>query len=249
MKRYSRALLVVMALAMFCAPALAQDPAPPAPPKMWTVTAGGGLAVTNGNSDTSTVNASYEITYDPHVRNIVKSDGLFLHGTTESELSADRLSLNGRDEFKFNGRAYVFGQNQFLRDRFKDITYLLAPTAGVGYSVVATKTTMVGIDVGVGGVWEKNRGLDVAASGAAALGEKLAHALTATTSVSQSYSGLWKTTDTSDSLHIFTVGIAAAVTSRTQIKFDVLDTLKNKPPLATIHKNDVATLVSLVYKL
>ena len=241
--------MAAMMAVLSASSAFAQDPAPAPPPKIWTVTAGGGLAITNGNSDTSTVNASYEVTYDRRLRNVVKSDGLFLHGTTESELSADRLSLNGRDEFKLNRRAYVFGQNQFLRDRFKDITYLIAPTAGVGYSAVATKATTLGVDAGVGGVWEKNRGLDVAASGALTVGQKLVHALTATTSLSQSYSGLWKTSDTGDSLHIFNIGIAAAVTSRTQIKFDVLDTFKNKPPLATIHKNDVATLVSLVYKV
>jgi hypothetical protein len=40
------------------------------------VAAGAGLALTSGNTDTSTVNASYDITYDPQTRNVVKSDGL-----------------------------------------------------------------------------------------------------------------------------------------------------------------------------
>lgn len=223
--------------------------APPAPPKIWTVTAGGGLALTDGNTDTSTVNASYDVTYDPQTRNVVKSDGLFLRGKTEDALSADRLGLNGRDEFKLNERAYVFGQNQFLRDRFKDITYLLAPTAGVGYAVAASDATKLGVDAGVGGVWEKNPGFDVRASGALTLGERLAQVVTATTSLSQSYSGLWKTADLGDSLHIFSVGVAVAMTTRIQFKFDLLDTFKNRPPLPTIQKNDVATLISLVYKL
>ena len=248
MKRCTHAAHVIAVLTVLgTVPACAQ--APPAPPKIWTVTAGGGLALTDGNTDTSTVNASYDVTYDPQTRNVVKSDGLFLRGKTESELSADRLGLNGRDEYKFSDRAYVFGQNQYLRDRFKDITYLLAPTAGVGYAIAASEETKLGVDAGVGGVWEKNPGFDVRASGALTLGEKLAQVLTATTSVSQSYSGLWKTADFGDSLHIVTVGVAVAMTTRIQLKFDLLDTFKNRPPLPTIQKNDVATLISLVYKL
>jgi hypothetical protein len=30
---------------------------------------------------------------------------------------------------------------------------------------------------------------------------------------------------------------------------EVLDTFKNKPPLATIQKNDVAVLMAIVYKM
>jgi putative salt-induced outer membrane protein YdiY len=239
--------LIAVLTVLGAAPAFAQ--APPAPAKIWVATAGGGLALTDGNTDTSTVNASYEVTYDPQMRNVVKSDGLFLRGKTEGELSADRLGLNGRDEFTFNDRAYVFGQNQFLRDRFKDITYLIAPTAGVGYALAASDVTKLGVDAGIGGVWEKNPGFDVRTSGAVTLGEKLAQVVTATTSLSQSYSGLWKTADFGDSLHILNVGVAVAMTSRIQFKFDVLDTFKNEPPLPTIQKNDVATLISLVYKM
>ena len=239
--------LIAVVTALGAVPVFAQ--APPAAPKIWTATAGGGLAVTSGNTDTSTVNASYDVTYDPQTQNVVKSDGLFLRGKTEGDLSADRLGLNGRDEFKFNKRAYVFGQNQFLRDRFKDITYLLAPTAGLGYAIAASDATKLGVDAGLGGVWEKNPGFDVRASGAVTLGEKLAHVLTPTTAVSQSYSGLWKTADFGDSLHIFNVGVAVSMTSRIQFKFDLLDTFKNQPPLPTIQKNDVATLISLVFKM
>lgn len=226
---------------------LAQTPLPP--PKIWTMAAGVGVALTSGNTDTSTVNASYEVAYDPHTRNVVKSDGLAIRGETNKETSADRFGLNARDEYRVNDRTYVFAQNQYLRDRFKNIGYLLAPTGGVGYKVVDTQATKLGIDTGVGGVWEKNTGLEVRSSGAITLGEKLAHTLTATTSVTQSYSGLWKTGDFNDSLHIFAAGVAAAMSARTQLKVELLDTYKNQPPLVTIQKNDVAILVAFVFKM
>jgi putative salt-induced outer membrane protein YdiY len=66
-----------------------------------------------------------------------------------------------RDEYRLSTRAFVFGQNQYLRDEFKNIDYLLAPTAGLGYKLFDTATTKLTVDGSVGGVWEKNPGLDV----------------------------------------------------------------------------------------
>ena len=105
------------------------------------------------------------------------------------------------------------------------------------------------IDIGLGGVWEKNTGVNVAASGSLTLGETSARALTATTSLTQSFSGLWKTPDFGDSLHVFSVGLSATMSTRTQLKVELLDTYKNKPPRVTVQKNDVAVLVAIVYKM
>jgi putative salt-induced outer membrane protein YdiY len=242
--------LVCAALAC-SAPAMAQAPlfAPPPEPAAWTVTAGAGLALTSGNTDTSTVNASYEVVYDPQARYLVRSDGLMIRGKNEGEVSADRLSLNVRSEFRLSERAYIFGENRFLRDRFKSIDYLTAPAAGLGYSVIETPETKMGLDLGLGGVWEKNANLGVKTSGSLTIGQSLAHTLTATTSLTQSFSGLWKTTDLRDSLQVFTVGMSATVSSRTQLKVELLNTYKQKPPLATVQPNDVAILIAIVYKM
>ena len=243
--------LVCAALA-YSVPAMAQAPPSAAPPEptAWAITAGAGLALTSGNTDTSTVNASYEIVYTPQARHLVRSDGLMIRGRNEGELSADRLSLNVRSEFGLNERAYVFGENRFLRDRFKSIDYLAAPAGGLGYTVIETPETKIGLDVGLGGVWEKNANRDVTASGSVTVGQSLAQELTETTSLTQSFSGLWKTTDFGDSLQVFTIGVSATVSSRTQLKVELLNTYKRKPPQATtVQKNDVAILVAIVYKI
>ena len=238
---------IVLALAS-AAPAAAQA-APPPPPKVWTVAASAGIALTSGNSDTSTVNAAYDLTYDSLKKNVVKSDALYLRGKTNGDLASDRFTLNVRDNYKISGRAYVFGMNQYLRDKFKNIDYLLAPSAGLGYKVIDTPESKLDVDGGVGGVWEKNTGFDVKTSGALTLGEKLSQKLTGNTTFTQSYSGLWKTKDFGDSLHTFGVGIAASMSTRTQLKVELQDVYKNLPPLPTVKKNDLATLLAIVYKL
>ena len=252
MTRRPFTLSALVCAALACsAPAMAQTPPPESPPEpnIWTVTVGAGLALTSGNTDTSTVNASFEVIYDPQTRHVVRSDGLMIRGKTEDELSADRLDLNVRHEYGLNERAYVFGQNRFLRDRFKSIDYLVAPAGGIGYGVVETPETKMAFDIGLGAVWEKNSGTHIAASGSLTLGETLAQVLTATTSLTQSFSGLWKTTDFGDSLHVFSLGLSAAMSTRTQIKVELLDTYKNKPPLLTVQKNDIAILVAIVYRM
>jgi putative salt-induced outer membrane protein YdiY len=231
------------------APAFAQDPPPP-PPKIWTVMASAGLALTSGNSDTNTVNLAYDLTYDPQTRNIIKSDGLFLRGETEGELSAHRTGLNVRDEYRLTERIFIFGQNQYLKDEFKEIEYLLAPTGGIGYKLIDTPETKLAIDGSAGVVWEKNTGIDdTSTSGALAVGEKLQHQLTENTVLTQAFAGLWKTEDFEDALFTLGVSIAASMSTRTQLKFEALDTYKNKPPLPTIQPNDIAVLMSIVYKM
>jgi putative salt-induced outer membrane protein YdiY len=242
--------LPLMTLLMWCASvtsSLAQ--APPAEPKIWTVAMSAGLALTSGNTDTSTVNAAYDLVYNPQTKNVVKSDALFLRGKTEEVLSANRLGINVRDEYSLTPRAFVFGQHAFLKDEFKQIDYLLAPTAGLGYKLFDTMATKLSVDGGVGGVWEKNPGFDVSGSGAVTLGEKLSQAVTATTTVTQSVAALWKTKNFDDALYTFGVGVAAAMSTRTQLKIELLDTYKNLPPLPTVQKNDVALLMAIVYKM
>lgn len=247
LERFVAAAFVVV----IAAPATAQQPdapPPPPPPKMWTTTAGFGLALTSGNADSSTFNANYNVVYDPKARNIVKSEGLYIRGQTDGELSADRLSISVRDELRLDTRAYVFGQNQYLRDSFKEIDYLLAPTAGGGYKFFDTDRTRLSVDAGIGGVWEKNPGFDVRASGAVTMDEKFSRTLSTTATLTQSLGALWKFKDFGDALYQVGTGVAVATSSRTQIKLEALSTYKTRPPTADIEKNDVSLLIAFVFK-
>jgi hypothetical protein len=104
------------------------------------------------------------------------------------------------------------------------------------------------VDGGVGAVWEQNPGLDLQTDGALTVGEQFAHKLTATTEIKEKATALWKMTDFGDALYTFGVGLAASITSATQMKFEFLDTFKAEPPLPGVQKNDIALLVSFVYK-
>ena len=67
--------------------------------------------------------------------------------------------------------------------------------------------------------------------------------------MTHTFAGLWKTQDFSDALFTVGVGAAASASTRTQLKVELLDTFKNKPPVPGVQKNDVAVLMAIVYKM
>lgn len=238
---------VAIAVFLSAAPALAQPPAAEPPPG-WTGSFGAGLALTQGNSDTSTANLAYEVKHDSGSPLLFKSTGLFLRGTSEGELTARRLLFDARVDRKLTARTSLFGQVQYLNDEFKQIDYLISPTVGVSQSLIKSATIDLSVDAGVGLVTEKNTGLDANTSGAVTAGESYKHKITPTAEITQRVTALWKTSDFDDALYVFGAGLAANITARTQFKGEVLDTYKSRPPLASVDKNDVAILLSIVFK-
>ena len=247
MKTVSIMTLVIFACAV-PATTLAQTPAPPPPPPGWTGSASAGLALTQGNSDTSTINAAYEVKRETSSPYVFKSSALLVYGKAEGELTSDRLALGGRLERKLNERTALFGQVQYLRDSFKAIDYLISPTVGVSRILLKNERSVLDIDGAVGVVWEQNPGLELQTDGALSAGQHFAHKLTATTEVTQKLLALWKMDDFGDALYTFSAGLAANVTAGTQLKIEFLDTFKTEPPTPEVKQNDIALLVSFVYK-
>lgn len=240
--------LALLLAAVVPAVAAAQAPAePPPPPPGWTGSFGAGLALTQGNSDTNTVNLAYDVKRDTGSKVLFKSIGLFIRGESEGALTTNRLGLEGRVDREFTERTSFFGQTQYLRDEFKEIDYLVSPTIGLSHFLVKSDRTEFAVDSGVGMVWEKNPGFDVETDGAVVAGQNLKHKLSDTAEITQRVSALWKMDDFEDGLYIFGAGLAANVTAATQIKAELLNTFKNKPPTADVQKNDVAVLLSFVY--
>jgi putative salt-induced outer membrane protein len=238
---------------LFLVPTLASaQPAPPQPPPPpppgWIGSAAAGLALTQGNSDTSTVNLAYDVKRDTGSRILFTSAGLFIRGESEGELTTNRLAFDARVDRKLNERTSVYGKGQYLRDSFKAIDYLISPTVGIGHFFVKNEATEFAVDAGVGVVWEKNPGVDVQTDGALTAGQQFSHKLTATTTLTEKLGALWKMDDFEDGLYAFGLGLSVSVTTTIQMKAEFLDTYKNKPPTADVKKNDIAVILSFVYK-
>lgn len=241
--------IAVLVGSLVAVASLASAQTPPSPPPGWIGSAGAGLALTEGNSDTSTVNIGYEVKRDTGSNTLLGSTGLLIRGKSAGALTTDRMAFDGRVDRKLSERTSLFGQALYLRDSFKQIDYLISPTVGVSRFLLKNDRTELGVDGGVGAVWEKNLDRDTDLDGALVAGQKLAHKLTATTMLTERVAALWKMDDFEDVLYTLGIGLAASITSATQLKVELLDTFKNKPPSAAVKKNDVAVLVSFVYKI
>jgi putative salt-induced outer membrane protein YdiY len=231
--------------------ALAQAPQapapPPGPPPVWTGSFGAGLAVTSGNTDTSNVNLAAKTIYDPRNPHLATFEALYLHGSSEGETTVNRTALTLRDDYSLTDRLSVFGRFGYLQDEFKGIDYLISPTAGVGYKVVNLERTKFMVDTGAGVVWEKDSVLGtVDTSGAVTAGENFRHQLTGTTLITHAATALWKTADFGDALYTVSAGLATTMTRRTQLKLEVLELYKTKPPIGK-ESQDVSFIMSVVY--
>jgi putative salt-induced outer membrane protein len=179
---------------------------------------------------------------------VIKAKAVYLRGNHDDLLNLDRAAVNLRDEFTISRRTFVFGQLDYLRDRFKEIIFLWAPTGGLGFKVVNTDATKLGIDGGVGGIFERNPGRPVSSSASVTAGESFQQKVSSTATITQSASTIWKTKDFGDSLSNFSVGLATSIASSLEVKIEFVDSYKTKPPGALVKKNDTAFITTFVVK-
>ena len=207
--RYLGILSVLMASLLLSSFAIAQ--APQAPPPVYTGNLGGGFAITGGNTDTSNFNLTAGMVRDPKTKNVTKGTAAYLRGDQNSILNLDRTGVNIRDEYTVSGRTFVFGQLDYLRDKFKQIIFLWVPAGGVGYKLVNTDATQFILDGAVGGLIEKNPGLRSSKSGSLIPGQRFTHKLSSTSTFTESLSTIFKTKDFEDSLTNFSAGLTTTL--------------------------------------
>ncbi len=243
--RYPGILSVFVAGLLLSSAAFAQDPAA-APTPLYTGNLGGGIAITGGNTDTRNFNLTAALVRDPGTENVIRGSATYLRGNQNDILNLDRTSVNVRDEYTISGRTFVFGQLDYLRDQFKGIMFLWAPTGGIGYKVVDTDSTQFVLSGGAGGVLERNPGLASRKSGSLSADQRFEQSLSSSATFTQSVSSLWKTNDFSDSLTNFAVGLATALAGNLELKVEFIDSYKNKPSNPVFKKNDTAFVTSFI---
>lgn len=244
----SRDFVLAAGAALVTAPALAQTcPCPPAPTPGWHGSAGAGLAITGGNTDTQSYNLNLLVVYDPQTRNLLKLDGLYLKSKAEGVDTADKAAFGLRGEHK-RGRAFAFGEVRYERDKFKLLDSLVSPIVGVGYKLVDQANLVAGVDAGVGLSFESLEDRDTTTSGAVRAGESLAWKISPTSTLSEAARALWKTNDFGDAFYHLEVGLASSINQRLELKLGGVVDVKNKPADLALEKTDEALLASIVFK-
>jgi putative salt-induced outer membrane protein len=240
--------LLVAVVTSLLVPSVATAQDAQAPGEVYTGTIGGGFAITGGNTDTQSFNLSGELTRDSGTRNVTSGTASYLRGTQNDTLNVDRTGVNLRDEYTLSGRTFLFGQMDYVRDQFKGIIFLWAPTGGIGHRLIDSDTTRLIVNFGAGGILEKNPGLKAHKSGSITAGQRFRQDLSSSATLTQSIATLWKTDDFSDSLTNFSVGLTTALAGNLEVKVEFIDSYKNKPSSAALKKNDTSFVTAFVVK-
>jgi putative salt-induced outer membrane protein len=229
------------------ASAFAQTPEPAAD-KTWSGDFSFGLALTQGNSDTKNVNLTADAAQRLNARNVLKYDAFYLRADSQGELTVDRTLFGGRDEYTISPLTYGLADVHFLRDRFKEIDYLINPTVGAGHHFIKTDTKDLAAEGGVGVIFEKDKDLSRQTSGSVNARQLFAWKFTPTATFGETATGLWKTKDFADALYHIEASLASNLTTRTQLKLSALDDYKTKPPRPGIKKNDFSLIAAVAMK-
>jgi len=221
---------------------------PPPAGQTWSGNAGAGLSLTRGNSDTKNLNLTLELAQRINPQNLAKYDAFYLRADSNGELTVDRTSFGARDEYAVSPLTYAFADAHFLRDKFKQIDYLVAPAVGVGHHLIKDAMLDVAVEGGLGFVVEKDAGLSRETSGALQAKQILTWKFSPTATLGETAAGLWKTKSLGDALYHFEGSLASSLTPRSQLKLSILDDYKTRPPAPGIKKNDVSLIAAIVMK-
>ncbi len=216
--------------------------------KIWDGAVGAGLSMITGNTNTTNLNFSFDLVRDPQKRSLIKLGALYIRAKVNDVVNKDRVRFYFRDDYKLSQKVFLFGSFDYQRDPIKAITYLLNPSAGVGYRALSTDRFQFNIGSGGGAIWEKNMGLEVDAIPSLNVNQELEFQISETARLTEKISGLWRTTDLDNALYHFVTAISVNIIEGVNLKVEFHFDHKSKPTAIDILRNDTATLLSLVYK-
>ena len=234
--------------------ALADDPPPP-PQDVWTGNGQAGYTSSSGNSEGKAANAALDMAYlDDAWKHAFHLGGLY--GESAGIVAAERWDTSWQSNYDLTKDLYTFGLLTYRHDLFSGFDYQASASAGVGYKFIATDTTKLDAQVGVG--YQVLRPENIDKPNGVVLGRTLLPsesgiAETAAVNYSQALSSTTTLTDklavtASSADTLVTNALAVAVKVSTKLALSVGYALQdNTKPPAGLKRIDTLETVNLVY--
>jgi len=234
--------------------AFADDPPPP-PQNVWTGKGEAGYTSSSGNSEGKSANAAIDMAYlDDAWKHAFHLGGLY--GQSAGVVSAERWDTSWQSNYNLTTDLYTFGLATYRHDLFSGFAYQASASAGLGYKIIATPTTQLDAQVGVG--YQVLRPEEITkvngeVSGRMLLPSEKGIAETAAVNYSQALSSTVTLTDklaltSSSADRLVTNALAVAVKISSKLALSVGYALQdNSSPPAGLKKIDTLQTVNLVY--
>jgi len=216
----------------------------------WAGKATLGYLATSGNTDNSTLNSAFEISYST-------GDWKHLFGarainaTEDESTTAEAYEANWKSERSLSEHNYLFGQLDWRKDRFSGYETQFSQTIGYGRRLIDKEAHKLNVEVGVGARQSELADIDSTKENETVLRAGLGYLwqISETAAFTQDFtveSGDANTySESKTALSARLVGNLALVASYTiKNNSDVPDVL---PPADPIEKTDTYTAISLEY--
>jgi putative salt-induced outer membrane protein len=115
----------------------------------WSGKGSFGGVLSRGNTETETINLNIDVANERD-RWVHKAGASMLRTVNDDVTSADRWELRGETNYKLTDRSYLFGTLRYEDDAFTDFEYQATLAGGYGYRFIATETTKLEGQIGLG---------------------------------------------------------------------------------------------------
>lgn len=133
--------LLVLAMPIFAAEEEEQSP--------WAGKATLGYLATSGNTESSSLNSAFEISYTTgDWKHLFKA--LAIHSTEDDATTAEAYEAAWKSERNFSESNYLFGQLDWRKDRFSGYETQFSQTVGYGRRLIDTEKHKLNAEVGGG---------------------------------------------------------------------------------------------------
>ena len=216
----------------------------------WAGKATLGYLATSGNTDNSTLNSSFEISYSTgDWKHLVGARAI--NATEDEVTTAEAYEAGWKSERNFSEYNYMFGQLDWRKDRFSGYETQFSQTVGYGRRLIDKEAHKLNVEIGAGARQSKLTDVDGSEQNETIFRAGLGYSwrISETATFTQDFnveSGEANTySESKTALSARLVGSLALVASYTiKNNSDVPDVL---PPAAEIEKTDTYTALSLEY--
>jgi putative salt-induced outer membrane protein len=214
----------------------------PAPARVTTGTFSAGLSLTDGNSDTSQMDAGVTV---EHKR--IRHEWLFgastAYGETDGETSVENTRGQATYRYLWSDRSFGYGSATALRDDIAEVDYRVVVSAGAGYTFVRTPAWDLSGEFGPAEIIEKVGGVRDEVF-ALRFAERLLWTPTEGAKFWQTAEYLPKADDFEDYLLQAEVGAEAPLAGRLSLRLLVRNTY-DSTPAPDREKNDVSVIAGV----
>lgn len=224
----------------------------------WDATAGVGLTITRGNSDTLLSTLTFKaVRKTTNNEVLLGASGTYGEATTETtrengdkhdetSKTAANISAYGQFNHLITDRFYGGGRVDYVHDDIADLKYRVTVSPLAGYYAIKNPKTKLSFELGPSGVFEQ-QGEEDNQYAALRLGDRFEQRFTPKSRMWQSFDYIPQIDRFSNYLLVTEVGAEASLTDKVLLRAVFQDAYDNEPAEGR-KKNDMKIIASVVYK-